>query len=235
MKSNRGFTLVEILVAITIVSILTGVISVRTLDANRKSRDTERQADLRILQSAIELYKNKYGLYPARCTPAVGAPAWSGQNGTTYECAAGQQYIVGLAPEFIPALPKDPRLNGANSGYVYTVNAARTVYKLMAKRTVESEVVTFAHPLKSCDMSGMGQPLCSSSNALQPPDPPGLLFCDRAMCDQVFDGSGLIPVIHCQSGHPDFQTTYAVWGGYASNPNLTTAARLTEDIVCEIP
>lgn len=166
MRSKQGFTLAEIIIVVAIMSIIAGIVLFNVSTASKIARDGDRQADLRTLQSAVELYKQKHGKYPAGCNVPN---TWSGEAGTAYACGSGNQYILGNAdttdwdgdgniteiftfsPEFIPALPRDKRLNGANSGYVYTTNVSRTVYKIMAKRTVESEVVTNAHPFKSCD------------------------------------------------------------------------------------
>ncbi|KXJ97897.1 MAG: Type II secretion system protein G precursor [Parcubacteria bacterium OLB19] len=152
---SRGFTLIEVLVVIAIISLLAGAIAVNSSDSNKQARDEKRQADLRALQSAIEMYRNSDPdkKYPRACDSRVDN--WAGQQGTDFACAGvNTQYIEGLAPEFIPVLPKDPKLNGSNSGYVYMVNLNRTVYKLMAMNTVESEDVTYSHPLKSCDING---------------------------------------------------------------------------------
>jgi hypothetical protein len=184
------------------------------------------------MQSALELYKQKNGRYPSRCTNATPATSgsWSGQEGTNYACVVGQQYIVGLAPEFIPALPRDPRLLDTQSGYVYTVNSDGSVYKLMAKRTVESETVTYAHALRSCDISNSGQVACTAD--VQPKDPSNDSACDVAMCDRVHNTYN--KPVWCEETDVGFQTTYAVWGGYAMGVDEQAVARSTENIVCEI-
>ena len=72
MKSNRllkyhsmkGFTLVELMVVISIISVLSvfGVINFRTW--TMQSRDARRRADLEEIGSALELYKADLGEYP---------------------------------------------------------------------------------------------------------------------------------------------------------------------------
>lgn len=211
MKGTRGFTFVEIIVVVAVLGIIASIVLANLSFAARKSRDGDRQGDLKTLQSAIELYKQKNGRYPAGCR---GASVWSGQTGTSYACASGNQYIMGLAPEFIPTLPTDKRLNGVNSGYVYTTNAAGTVYKLMAKRTVESQVVTYSHPFKSCDAS----------------------HSSVGICDNTIAAGGSKPN-HCFEGASDFQTTYAVWGGFANGVAgflVGSVEHNTELIICDI-
>jgi prepilin-type N-terminal cleavage/methylation domain-containing protein len=159
-KNYTGFTLVEVIVVVSIIAILSTVAFVGIQESQRQGRDAERQSDLRNLQSALELYKLEYGRYPAGCR-ATGE--WSGQLGTAFACPLGSgQYIVGLAPEFIPVLPIDPRLNGVSSGYVYSVDAEGNVYKLMALSTIESETVTYSNPFSRCDDPNNGATECSS-------------------------------------------------------------------------
>ncbi len=251
MTNSRGFTLIEVTVTVSIIALLSAGILFGISEGSRNARNTDRIADLRTVQSAIELYKQKYGRYPARCTNANPALAggWSGQEGTNYACAGGQPYIIGhtdvsdwdrdgntterfsFAPEFISALPRDPKLRDAQSGYVYTTNSAGTVYKLMAKRTVESEPVTYDHPLKSCDATHTGESTCSSSTQA-PEFGNSAGRCDLGMCDRVHDSYS--KPSWCDETDDIFQTTYAVSGGYAVASNATDVARLTEDILCEI-
>ena len=153
-KAARGFTIVELMVVVAIIGILAGIVFVGARPAGEQSRDTARQSDLRQIQTTLELYKNRYGRYPEGCN---AAESWSGQVDTDFACGtANQPYILGNIgegrpfAEFMVNLPKDPKLNGDDSGYVYTVNADGSVYKFMAKNTVESEIVTVDHPFKSC-------------------------------------------------------------------------------------
>jgi prepilin-type N-terminal cleavage/methylation domain-containing protein len=213
MKS-RGFTLVEMIVVVSIIAILSGVGLFQYNEASKKSRDYDRQSDLKNVQAALDLYKQKYGRYPARCTPKNGT-AWSGQLGTNYECQDGSgQYITGLAPEFIAALPQDKKLNGSDSGYVYTVNAEGTVYKFEAKKTVESETIQTGHKLASCDVYDFNH-------------------ADGGMCVRVASQGNNTPD-WCQDYNGTFQTSYAVWGGFANSSSATFVERYTEDVVCAV-
>lgn len=57
-KTQKGFTLIEILVVIGIIGVLTGLVTVNLQDARSRARDTQRKADLKAIQEALELYKN---------------------------------------------------------------------------------------------------------------------------------------------------------------------------------
>lgn len=73
LLNKKGFTLIEMLVVIAIISILIGIgINTFTI-AQKKARDVRRKADLRSYQTALELYKQDTGLYPASPTGWVYA------------------------------------------------------------------------------------------------------------------------------------------------------------------
>jgi general secretion pathway protein G len=67
MKKN-GFTLIEILVTISIIGLLTmiGITNFRV--ANQKARDGRRQGDLEQIRAALELYRTDEGEYPNSIT-----------------------------------------------------------------------------------------------------------------------------------------------------------------------
>jgi len=158
--TKRGFTLVELLVTISVIGILSSIIYANLGGTSGTGHDAKRKSDLRNMQAALEQYKNKNGQYPDMgCT--AGSDGFSGEN----DCST---YISGLAPKFITVLPHDPNRKG-KTGYAYTTNSDRTVYKLMAVGTVESETVTSESEFKSCDTSGIcptsGSGVCSPSNS----------------------------------------------------------------------
>lgn len=198
MKRQAGFTLIELLVAIALIGILASVIFVNLNDSYSQGRDTERKGDLRALEAALERYRLKNGHYPEGCN---GPNDWSGQQGTDYECTSGSQYIVDLAPEFIPALPIDPRLNGTNSGYVYTVDENGDVYKLMALNTVESEEVSMTDEFARCGNIANIYHECTNV----PNNPTG---------NWAYNSRGGTPT-QCNSAS-EYQNDYAIRAGFAS-------------------
>jgi len=240
-QKSSGFTLIEVLVAITIIGILAGVITINFVSSGQQSRDAKRQSDLQSLQNAVELYKNKYGRYPEQC--AGGSGGWSGQLGTDYACADGtNRYILGNVSEgrefaeFMPQLPIDPRLNGMNSGYIYRTNADGTVYKIKSHRTVESENVTFIHEFKPCDIRVGSDPntgsLSSGSGDIE----------EIGWCGRVQHNAGSLPS-ECRYTNESWRKSYGVWGGFASlvgansfdglsNALKISAVRNTTNVIC---
>lgn len=218
---RQGFTLVELLVVISILAIISSGIFVYASLAGRSGRDADRQADLRALQSAIELYKQREGRYPAGCN---AAGSWSGElgMGPGFECTNGSTaYITGLAPTYIPVLPRDPR-RGCNTdcGYAYVTNVQGTVYKLVARKSVESEMVDYTHPMKSCDVNPTGagnRPVAPQTDILQ------VGLCGRlrepgAVGTHVTRypyETQVSSISTCSDTDPTFTSTYGVWGGFA--------------------
>lgn len=64
MKKNIGFTLVELLIVISIIAILSMVLTISFSGAQKNSRDQRRVADLQAIQKAAEQMMMLSGTYP---------------------------------------------------------------------------------------------------------------------------------------------------------------------------
>jgi prepilin-type N-terminal cleavage/methylation domain-containing protein len=200
MKSyfERGFTLIEVLVVVSIVGILSAIVIANMSRSSAQGRDADRKADLRILQLAVEAYKQRNGRYPAMgCIP--GADLLSGEN----DCS---NYVAGLVPDYINALPRDPR-RGSNVGFAYITNTAAgnsgTSYKLMVVNTVESETMATTSPMRSCDV-GVTNSICSATPSTNV----------------------------CSPSNARFQRSYGVWGGFADGADDTAVRSNTSAVIC---
>lgn len=144
-KSTKGFTLLEILVVVTIIGLLAaiGVVSYGSL--LKGSRESRRKADLEQIRAALEIYKSANNVYPTT------AGAWWGPcSGANSKY--GDTYITGLAPTYINKLPHDPKEGdvtanpispencGAAWNYCYIYRSNGIDYKLMANCGPESTV-----------------------------------------------------------------------------------------------
>lgn len=69
LSNRKGFTLVELLVVISIIGILSAIAIPKFTDATKTARGAKIQADLRTMESAIAIYYASAGTYPA--TPAA--------------------------------------------------------------------------------------------------------------------------------------------------------------------
>lgn len=100
----RGFTLIELLVAISLVGILSVLISLIGPSSRQYARDSRRRADLEQVRSALELYRNSNGQYPA-CFPALSAG-----------CLMTAATVQALTASYINPIPSDP-LSGRTYAY----------------------------------------------------------------------------------------------------------------------
>ncbi len=138
--AKYGFTLIEVLVAIAIIGLLSSVVILSVSEARGNARDIQRMNDLKTMQLALRLYAEQYGSYPAQ---GCGNPSEVYAGPGTHEswgCTA-EDYVVGLAPKFIPVLPKDPSQEYEDSkGYIYMSNGKD--YKFMAHDSAEQKLIT---------------------------------------------------------------------------------------------
>lgn len=144
--SKQAFTLLELLVTISIISILTAVGSIGYSSIGKTSRDARRKTDLREMQLAVEKYYQDNGSYPTTTSwhGLCSNPSYN-PGGNTYQDydvdASHPGYIPGIAPTYMTRLPHDPKENQAvncgapSSCYLYISNG--TNYKILAYCTLE--------------------------------------------------------------------------------------------------
>jgi len=107
LKSDRGFTLIEILVVVSIIGILSSILLVGLGGFRSRGRDARRLADLRQAQNGLELYYSKNANYPftaawsavetelKNANIGVSKLANDPQAGKTYTYASnGQSYVL---------------------------------------------------------------------------------------------------------------------------------------------
>lgn len=112
-NSVKGFTLVELMIVVTIIGILAAVSTVAFQGAKRSARDADRKADLEDIRSALEIYRADCGSYPAD----AGAGALTFGAALTDTC-------VGTNSTYMSTVPQDA-LN-VQRGYVYKYDQLTT-------------------------------------------------------------------------------------------------------------
>lgn len=70
-KKQKGFTLIEILVAISIISILSGFIIISLQSAVNGGKDSRRKSDLTMIKNAIDLYAAEHSGAVPQQTPVA--------------------------------------------------------------------------------------------------------------------------------------------------------------------
>lgn len=101
-KQKFGFTLVEILVVLSIIGVLAGLLLTNFVGVRGRAADAKRKSDLRQLKTALRLYYNDFQSYPAD-TQSQGI-AGCGEEGIT-ECTnafetTNDEYMKQLPAEF---------------------------------------------------------------------------------------------------------------------------------------
>ena len=61
---NQGFTIIELMIVISVISILAGISIVSYNGMQKGTRDKEREADVEAIQAELESYYNQEGGYP---------------------------------------------------------------------------------------------------------------------------------------------------------------------------
>jgi general secretion pathway protein G len=107
MKNKKGFTLIELLVVIAIIGLLSTLAVVALNNARQKSRDAKRVADVKQMQTALELYFNECNSYPDEGS-AGGTLTWLDTADTDGTCATA----FGQFMNQIPSNPS-PNLEGS--------------------------------------------------------------------------------------------------------------------------
>jgi general secretion pathway protein G len=129
MRTNtKGFTLIELLVVIAIIGLLSTLAVIALNSARQKSRDSKRVADVKQIQTALELYFADFNGYPAANSLVLGGATNSDtlcSGGFTGTCT-GTTYM-GLVPD--APNPVDGTCTAAQNDYTYTSTSA-TAYSL---------------------------------------------------------------------------------------------------------
>ena len=109
LRKNKGFTLIELLVAISIIAIISTVLLANFNAARERGRDAQRKADLRNISTALRIYYNDYGVYPASGIGAnVGKIVGCTQQPNPFTCEYGSPWNPESGKVLMSTLPKDP-------------------------------------------------------------------------------------------------------------------------------
>ncbi len=126
-KSSEGFTLIEMLIVIAVISILAGIVLVGITGFQSSARDTKRIGDLRSVQNSLELYYTRCGHYPH--TGSCGTAAGAATGGTWADLSTALS-----AAQVAERLPEDPRTD-----FSYEYRYGENGYAYVLKATLEND------------------------------------------------------------------------------------------------
>lgn len=142
-KKNKGFTLIEILVVMGVLSILFSIVLSLINPKTQFSRanNAKRRSDIVAILNAIGAYTaDNKGVLPSGITTTVA---------TITDSVNGANICALLVPKYIPALPTDPSLKTSdittcanyNTGYT-TVKDANNRVTVAAPNQENNEVIS---------------------------------------------------------------------------------------------
>lgn len=117
-KLKKAFTLVELMVVITVIAILMTIAIVSFTRIQKQARDTKRKADIRTLQTALQAYYTENQTYPI----------------STTEASAFDALTSSLTPNYISNIPRGPggTANLAYPDYTYVSSTNGFTYAVCA-------------------------------------------------------------------------------------------------------
>lgn len=131
MKDQSAFSLVELMVSIVIIALVSGVAVSAFSSVQKSGRDTQRQSDLRTMQSALQQYLANEGRYPSTLATELS-------NGSALTNCSGKPIPCTVTRTYLSKIPKDP----AGTAYYYraivNANTQETACDLVANAEVNT-------------------------------------------------------------------------------------------------
>ncbi len=116
MKSKKAFTLIELLVVIAIIGILATIAVISLYNTRAKARDAKRVADIKQVQTALELFFNDMDRYPTAAEFNSGTLA-----------SGDKTYMMNIPSA---AMPADGTCDNTTNQFTYSVDSTGGKYYL---------------------------------------------------------------------------------------------------------
>lgn len=131
-KRNLGFTLVELLVAMSIIGVLASIAVGSFRTSQLKGRDVERKTNLKQISNALEIFYADYGRYPDSTNGQIAACPYDPAGSTGTACNWGSGVFTDSKTVYFKQIPADP---SSNQEYTYQIvsGSSNQKYKLFAR------------------------------------------------------------------------------------------------------
>lgn len=174
VNSKRGFTVVELLVVIAVVSLLSSVVFATSSGMRERSRDRRLLSDIKQIQTALELYYNSNNNYPSGLY-GVGAT-----NGLTNG-------------GYMPAVPYQPKGASIPYRYAYCTAPGTWLYYHLGG-SLEGNEAAIMNTDRDCISSGL-TPDCASPSSLCTAYSGGFPGADSGKCNAADAGNRCYDVV----------------------------------------
>lgn len=144
VQTNKGFTIVELLIVVVVIAILAAITIVAFSGIQTRARDSARDTAARSIRQALEHYKTDNNeLYPACGTINTGF------NST---CLAAH-----LVPKYMASIPRDPT---ASTTIDFVTGTNQTSYGLLVRYESKSQCKYITGPTAQSGWWGASIPTC---------------------------------------------------------------------------
>lgn len=151
-----GFTLVELLVVMAILSVLVAVTLTAFRSSQAKGRDAQRKSDLKQMASSLELFYSDYGKYPSDAGGVIDGCPYSPSGGSGTACGWGSGQFTDGKTVYFKVVPKDPA-SGANYFYRVVDSGTSQKFQLFAylENTQDPSLITTSYlcGAKNCNFA----------------------------------------------------------------------------------
>jgi len=156
-SSQKGFTLVELIVVMSIISLLSSIVLVNLNGYMARARDARKMSDIEQINKALYMYYAQTGSMPANPTP--GYEGCSGYNYSSYQQVMQQLISAG----FLSQIPMPPSGGWARGYCYYNYGQGGTVGALVVT-ILEAAPATTTGVGSSCRPWLSGQNWCDQSS-----------------------------------------------------------------------